>query len=134
MMLLTQLLLIGIFLIVLIFLMKNLEWLLKELRSICQDESGYVKLIQLVFILLVLSSFLVLLVFSIVHEEKTSKLDVFLTVIVGLMGTIIGTFFSETTMESIKKDRDKKRRSLIEKTIKLKQLQQQLDEMSKKLS
>lgn len=116
---LIQGLLISLLGIILIFLIINFNWLLKELRSICQDESGYIKLIQLIFILLVLASFLILLVFSIVHEEKTSKLDVFLTVIVGLMGTIIGTFFSETTMESIKKDRDRKRKTIIAKRLQL---------------
>ncbi len=120
-------------LIVLIFLIRNCDWLLKELKSICQDESGYIKLIQFIFITLVLSSFLMLLLFSIIHEEKTSKLDVFLTVIVGLMGTIIGTFFSETTMESIKKDRDRKKQALLRMAGKIRNIQTSLDKIGGKM-
>lgn len=115
------LLVLCTFLIILIFLMINFRWSIREVRSICENESGYVKLIQLVFVLLVFTSFLVLLIYNIIYRETTSKLDIFLTVIVGLIGTIIGTFFSERTMESIKKDRDRKIRKIIEKTIKLKE-------------
>src|SRR3989344_1986254 len=108
--LIMSLLIVCIFLIVLIFLMRNIRWIIKEIRDTCEDESGYMKLIQFIFVILVLTSFFILLIFSLIFRESTSKLDIFLTVIVGLMGTIIGTFFSERSMESIKKDRDKKRR------------------------
>ena|SRR3989344_5368 len=127
------LLLSCIFLIVLIFLMNNLKWLTRELRSICEDESGYIKLIQLIFVLLILSSFFGLLIYNLIYRETTSKLDIFLTVIVGLMGTIIGTFFSERTMESIKRDRDRKIRKIVEKTGKLKEYRESLNKLLKKL-
>jgi uncharacterized protein YneF (UPF0154 family) len=68
-----------------------------------------------------------------IYRDTVSKLDVFLTVIVGLMGTIIGTFFSERTMESIKKDRDRKRKAIIQKTLKLKEYKESLDRLSKRL-
>ena len=105
----------------------------KEIRDICENESGYMKLIQLIFVMLVLISFFILLIFNLVFREQTSKLDVFLTVIVGLMGTIIGTFFSERSMESIKKDRDKKRKAIIQKELALKLYKDALDRLSKKL-
>jgi len=122
------------FLIVLIFLMNNLKWIIKELRNVCEDESGYIKLIQLVFVLLVLASFFGLLIYNLIYRETTSKLDVFLTVIVGLMGTIIGTFFSERTMGSIKKDRDRKRKAIIEKLTKLKEYESIIAVLKKKLN
>ena len=131
--LITSLLLAGIVLIVIIFLMTNLSWITKEIRDICENESGYMKLIQLIFVMLVLISFFILLIFNLVFREQTSKLDVFLTVIVGLMGTIIGTFFSERSMESIKKDRDKKRKAIIQKELALKLYKDALDRLSKKL-
>ena len=112
-------LLLVIILIALIFIMRNLHWIVSEVRSICRDESGYVKLIQLMFVVLVLGSFFLLLIYTFLSPEPASKSDIFLTVIVGLMGTIVGMFFSERTMESIAKDRDKKRKSLIEKKNKL---------------
>jgi magnesium-transporting ATPase (P-type) len=125
--------LVCIVLIIIIFLIRNLEWITKEIRNICEDESGYMKLIQLIFVILVLASFFILLVFNLVFRESTSKLDIFLTVIVGLMGTIIGTFFSERSMETIKKDRDKKRKAIIQKTIKLKEYKEALDKLLKRL-
>jgi len=67
------------------------------------------------------------------YKETTSKLDIFLTVIVGLMGTIIGTFFSERTMESIKKDRDLKKRVIIEEKRKIKDSMESLNKLLKKL-
>jgi len=128
------LLLACIVLIILIFLMRNLRWITKEVRSICENESGYVKLIQLLFILLVFVSFFLLLVYNIIYRETTSKLDIFLTVIVGLMGTIIGTFFSERTMESIKKDRDRKRKTIIEKKLKLEEYKDAMNRLLEELN
>jgi len=127
------LLLLIIFLVVLLFLINNLKWIIGEIRNICKDESGYIKLIQLIFVLLVLSSFFILLIYNIMYKETTSKLDIFLTVIVGLMGTIIGTFFSERTMESIKKDRDLKKRVIIEEKRKIKDSMESLNKLLKKL-
>jgi len=114
--------------------MRNLRWITKEVRSICENESGYVKLIQLLFILLVFVSFFLLLVYNIIYRETTSKLDIFLTVIVGLMGTIIGTFFSERTMESIKKDRDRKRKTIIEKKLKLEEYKDAMNRLLEELN
>ena len=127
------LLLLCILLLITLFLILNFKWIVKETRSICEDESGYVKLIQLFFILLVLFSFFILLIHSLNSNEVTSKLDIFLTVIVGLMGTIIGTFFSDRTMESIKKDRDRKRRKIIKKSAKIKEYQKALNKILEKL-
>ena len=127
------LLLLCIFLIVLIFLMRNLKWIITELRSICENESGYIKLMQLVFVLLVLSSFFILLIYNLIYRETTSKLDVFLTVIVGLMGTIIGTFFSERTMEYIKKDRDRKKQALLKMANELRDYKTSLYKIKEKV-
>lgn len=125
--------LVCITLIIVIFLIRNLAWIIKEMRDICENESGYMKLIQLLFVILVLISFFVLLVFNLIFRESASKSDIFLTVIVGLMGTIIGAFFSERSMESIKKDRDKKRKAIIQKTLKLREYKETLDKLLKKL-
>ncbi len=107
----------------------NFRWIVKELRSICKDESGYIKLLQLVFISVVLVCFLLLLAYSLIVPESISKLDVFLTVIVGFMGTIIGTFFSERSMEGIMQDRDLKREKIIEKKIKIEQYKEIINKL-----
>jgi len=65
-------------------------------------------------------------------------LDIFLTVIVGLIGTIIGTFFSEKSMESLKKDRDIKKREIIraKRTLKekLRESEEKINKILKKLN
>ena len=113
--------------------MSNFRWFTKEIRSICENERGYIKLIQLIFVMLILASFFILLIYDLINTETTSKLDVFLTVIVGLMGTIVGTFFSERAMESIKEDRDRKRKAIIEKKTKLKEYEESLKKLLEKL-
>ena len=113
--------------------MSNFKWIIKESRSICENEGGYIKLMQLIFVLLVLASFFVLLVYNLIYRETTSKLDIFLTVIVGLMGTIIGTFFSERSMQSIKIDRDLKKKALSEKAAKINEKLSSLSKLIKKL-
>ena len=129
----TSLLLSATFLIVLIFLIRNLKWIISELRCICENESGYVKLVQLIFVILILASFFALLVYNFIFRESTSKLDVFLTVVVGLMGTIMGTFFSERTIESIKKDRDFKRRVILQKKHRIEETIDSLNKLLQKL-
>jgi uncharacterized protein YneF (UPF0154 family) len=118
--------------------MRNFKWITNEIRCICKDESGYVKLIQLMFVVLVFTSFFILLVYNLINEETTSKLDIFLTVIVGLIGTIIGTFFSEKSMESLKKDRDIKKREIIraKRTLKekLRESEEKINKILKKLN
>jgi len=108
--------------------------MIREIRDICRDEGGYVKLMQFVFVLLILTCFFLLLIYNLFLRETTSKLDIFLTVIVGLMGTIMGTFFSERTMESIKKDRDIKRKAIIKKITGLKERRSLLEELREKLN
>tara|TARA_Y100000031_G_C8121897_1_gene338620 strand:+ start:74 stop:478 length:405 start_codon:yes stop_codon:yes gene_type:complete len=131
--LISFLLLICTLLLVIIFLIANFRWIIREIRSICKDETGYIKLIQLIFVLLVFGSFFILLVYNLLFQESTSKLDIFLTVIVGLMGTIVGTFFSERTMESIKRDRDLKKRVIIEKKKEINHQLETFNELLKKL-
>lgn len=131
--LISILLLSSIILIVIIFLMRNLHWIISQIRSICENEVGYIKLIQLVFVLLVFSSFLLLLIYNLIYKENTSKSDIFLTVVVGLIGTIVGTFFSERAMESIKKDRDRKRKVILQKTTQLEAYKDILETLKKRL-
>ncbi len=128
------LILVNILLIFLIFLIYHFRWVIGEIRDICEHESGYIKLIQLSFVVLIFSCFFILLIYNLFERSQTSKLDIFLTVIVGLMGTIIGTFFSEKTMEGIKRDRDKKREKIIEKKLKIEQYKQAIEDILKELN
>jgi len=121
--------LISIALIILIFLVRNFRWIIREIRSICMEEKGYIKFIQLLFVLLIFTSFFILLIYNLIYREETSKLDIFLTVIVGLIGTIVGTFFSERTTESIKRDRDIKKKIIRDKKKNLEEHFKNLDKL-----
>ena len=114
--------------------MKNIKWITKEIRSICKDGDGYVKLIQLIFVGLVFASFIILLIYNLINPELTSKLDIFLTVVVGLMGTIIGTFFSERALDVIKKESELKSKALTGKATRIKEKVELLDNLLKKIS
>jgi hypothetical protein len=50
------------------------------------------------------------------------------------MGTIVGTFFSERTMESLKRDRERKRKMIIEEKQKFKEYQKMIGEIFKKFN
>ncbi len=90
--------------IILIFLIIKCEWIIKTIREICKEPEGYIKLIQTTFFLFAIISFSILLFYFIIKPNSTDKLDIFLTIIVGFLGTMIGFFFSDRAMEKISKD------------------------------
>lgn len=115
---LVTLMLLAVFLITWIFFLRRFEWTIKEIRSICERPSGYIKLAQLLFLMMVTVSFVALLVYYFFYNEQTSKLDVFLTIIVGFMGTIVGFFFKDSALDKLDpkiKDAAKKSERLLEK-------------------
>jgi len=95
---------IILFLIIFAFVFK---WLVKQVREICKNLSGYVILSQLTFIVFSWVVFLVILVYYMIFRPNTQVdvLTIFLTVTVGFLGTIMGFFFSERAFEKIMKER-----------------------------
>lgn len=88
----------------LIFFIIRYDWILKQIKDICKEPEGYIKLLQTSFFVLIATSFTVLLLYFIIKPELTNKLDVFLTITVGFLGTMIGFFFSDRAMEKISKN------------------------------
>jgi hypothetical protein len=51
-----------------LFFTFHFQWSIKELRDICSNESCYLKLIQLIFVLLIFGSFAILLIDTLIHR------------------------------------------------------------------
>jgi len=94
-------------------------WVFKELRDICKRISGYIILGQLIFILLSWGVFLGILVYYAIFKPdgKVDVFTIFITVVVGFLGTIIGVFFSEKTFEKIIDELKTRRRYATKKML-----------------
>jgi|TARA_B100001964_G_C14109285_1_gene542993 hypothetical protein len=87
-------------LIVILFLI--FQWFFGQVREICKEPEGIIKFGQITFILLSWSCFLFILIYFIINPEGVHVLNVFLTIIVGFLGTIMGLFFNRETIEKLK--------------------------------
>ena len=105
-----QLLLIDSFLLLLVILIPLLWYIFQQVREICRNISGYVILTQLIFIVLSWVIFLGILGYYMVFRpnEQVDVFTIFLTVIVGFLGTMLGLFFSEKAFEKIIDDLKKR--------------------------
>jgi len=92
-----------ILLFILLFLIFKL--VIKEIRSICETVKGYIKFGQLSFLILSIMIFLIIFLRSIFYPEFVSKTDVFLTIVVGFLGTMLGYFFKESTLDILEAQR-----------------------------
>jgi|TARA_Y100000310_G_scaffold330425_1_gene402020 hypothetical protein len=109
-------LLILIILTVILFLI--FKWFFKQVREICRRIAGYIIFGQLIFILLSWGIFLIIFFYYLINPENVNVLNIFLTVIVGFLGTILGVFFSEKAFEKIVKDLEERYETLRNKKIK----------------
>ena len=80
------------------------KWFIGQLRDVCKNISGYVILGQLLFMFLSWGIFLLILIYYLIYPEEVSVLNIFLTIIVGFLGTMIGIFFSDRAFDKIIKD------------------------------
>ena len=85
------------------FLMLHLQWFIKTLREIASlhNPTGYTKLIQICFIFLLTALFAIIVIYYMLYPARVDRIDLILTVIVGWLGLIIGSFFGEKTMENL---------------------------------
>ncbi len=98
---------ISLILIMLIFIMRNFENIVKNLRDICEEPSGYFKFGQILIMFFVIFSFLSILLYDIfVGTRIVSSIDILLTVTVGLLGTIVGLFFGSRAEHHISRPRE----------------------------
>lgn len=87
----------GVFLLVVLFLM--FKWFFKQVRSIAKEPEGFIKFGQITFILFSWSAFFIVLFYYMIYPRDVSVLDIFLTIVVGFLGTSIGLFFSKEALE-----------------------------------
>ncbi len=83
------------------FFLLNLKWCVNKIRDICDNPIGYTKFIQLLLILLLSSLFVLIFLYYLIKEGQVNRIDIFMTVIVGWLGAIIGSFFGERSMENL---------------------------------
>jgi phosphoglycerol transferase MdoB-like AlkP superfamily enzyme len=97
-----------IVLIILIFVLRNFRYLcqfikgiINEIRDIAKPANmgGYLKLIQIIFILTLLGLFVLSFIYFLWNDNPVSPVEVVFTVIVGWLGFILARFFGERAME-----------------------------------
>lgn len=78
-------------------------WFLKEIRNVCDKPEGFIKFTQITFILGSWGIFLLIFGYYLLFnpKETVSILSLFLTIVVGFLGTIMGLFFSKEALEEI---------------------------------
>lgn len=101
--------------IIIFFFLINLKWCVYRIRDICNNSIGYTKFIQLLLIGLLSSLFVLIFLYYLTNEGKVDRIDIFMTVIVGWLGAIIGSFFGEKSMENLTTQRKESVNSLLDK-------------------
>ncbi len=112
------------------FFLINLKWCVNRIRDICSNSVGYTKFIQLLLICLLGSLFVIIFLYYLINEGTVDRIDIFMTVIVGWLGAIIGSFFGERSMEHLTTQQKENVNSLIDK---LKFKDQIISRMTEKL-
>lgn len=84
------------------------KWAIKEIRDIARDLEGLIKFTQVIFMLGSWSIFFLTFVFYLFfrNDELTSTLNIFLTIIVGFLGTMMGLFFSSEALNNLRRKYD----------------------------
>jgi len=93
-----------------ILLILKLEWCIDKIRDICKDYCGFIKFTQTIFMILSWSCFFLILFYYLFfnNTKEIPVLEIFLTVIVGFLGTMIGLFFSNESLMELKEKQRKK--------------------------
>ncbi|MBU0627988.1 MAG: hypothetical protein KKC75_02270 [Nanoarchaeota archaeon] len=105
--------------ILLVILFLVFKWFFRQVRDICKEPEGIIKFGQISFILLSWGCFLGILIYFVLKPGETSVLHIFLTIVVGFLGTILGLFFSRDAIENLKKTSDVKSDFIKEDTVEL---------------
>jgi len=131
-----NILIIGIIiLITTIFLILKIEWFIKEIREICKDFSGFIKFSQMIFMFsswfILISLFLYYLIFN--PQKEVPILEIFLTIIVGFLGTMIGLFFSNDSLNELKTKYKSRGERMLKDKNKLLEIKTNLEKKLKKI-
>ena len=103
-------------LVALIFFMIRFDYIVNSLRDIAKDPGGYFKFGQIVILFFAVLIFVILFVYNLFFPRESSSLDIFLTIVVGILGTVIGLFFGAKSEEFITEPRRDFVRSYVEET------------------
>ncbi len=102
----SMLIILLLFSIFFFFLLINIRWCINTLRDIAREGRGYTKLVQLWVLFLLSSIFLVIVGYYLIKPGNVDRIDIILTVIVGWLGAIIGSFFGEGAMDRLEGERN----------------------------
>jgi len=123
-----------------IVLLLFLMWLIKEVRNICEKPKGFIELTQLIFIFGSWGVFLLVFSYYLFFNSKETIpiLSLFLTIVVGFLGTIMGLFFSKEALEEIIKKYElrgvrifKEKKNLIKVRENLEKLKKEIEKIKK---
>lgn len=107
------------------------KWMVKEIRDIAQDLEGLIKFSQIIFMLaswfVFISTFVYYLFFR--DDELTSTLNIFLTIVVGFLGTMMGLFFSNEALSNLRKRYDHRGDRLLTLRKSLKDIEESLKKL-----
>jgi len=90
-----------ILLLIIIFFM--FIWFFLQVRKICKVPEGFIKFGQITFILSSWCVLIIILFYYIKYPRDISVLNIFLTVIVGFLGTGVGFFFSGEALKHLER-------------------------------
>ena len=107
-MILDTTLLITDIVLVLILFSIIFKWAIKEIRDIVRDLEGLIKFTQVIFMLGSWSIFFLTFIYYLFfkNDELTLTLNIFLTIVVGFLGTMMGLFFSSEALNNLRKRYD----------------------------
>ena len=105
---------------------------IRQIRNIAEKPAGYLKLSQFIIIFFALGGFSVLLLYIMFWDKEFIDPDIFITVIVGLIGTIVGMFFSESAMKQIEEQKKELEQDVKAKEFNIKSAVRLLNEVDKK--
>ena len=110
-----------------------LTYPIRQIRDIACRPAGYLKLIQSLLVIFALGGFGLLMGYTMFYDNNYIDSDVFITVIVGLIGTIVGMFFSESAMGHIEQENLEMRQEVKTKKRHIQELNRLYDEVQSTL-
>jgi hypothetical protein len=79
------------------------KWFFLQVRSIAKESEGFIKFGQSTFVLLSWGVFFILLFYYILNPDSINALNIFLTIVVGFLGTSGGFFFSGEALKHLER-------------------------------
>lgn len=117
----------ALFLLILLFFM--FRWFFAQVRDICRESEGFIKFGQITFVLLSWGCFVIILGYYLIKPTQVNALDIFLTIVVGFLGTILGMFFSKEALESLVRKIRQRDKTILDKVKLLREAEEFIKEI-----